>query len=480
MDSGEDCDSLDGSQYRAQSVLKKPIRKNAGEKVQECKFANNADSGDDFTFEFTFDDESSENEVTRKRRILPQISLPTRNSAKYSKKTKEKASSSNKRWDARQERRKKVLKITQYNEENAVNNSGSSQQFPSTSENYSGILSAINSDFSELLDGVPLVNIFAGQSSLQALLERVTENVQLHTLVYFIQERWAIQKRRESGALRPWTSNPILANERFCCIRREDDKTSKYMMTLFKDKDPLTDDAYLFNLWFHRYLSNIPAIQTMGYVHSLQQVQMQLYEWIDDGFKFRPNCFISSASDRCILEAVEANWNYSQQNSRRIFGGQIVSDFDSSSRGYGIFGDDQDYLLDTLVLQNCAPRIPALSKRQFYERVKKDLKLCGQFHAFQDSNDAVMYGAIADDPYFCVSGPGAQTGLALLELPPSEEAVVGLTEILNQTIRRLKGNSEGENHIQTLPQMRVIDTEHVLCEFQKYCSAMLFSKYMQK
>jgi len=49
------------------------------------------------------------------------------------------------------------------------------------------------------------------------------------TLSYFVQERWHILQRRLEGAPKPWSQDPIFQSVYFCNIRREDDKTTKYI-----------------------------------------------------------------------------------------------------------------------------------------------------------------------------------------------------------------------------------------------------------
>lgn len=51
----------------------------------------------------------------------------------------------------------------------------------------------------------------------------------LDHFVDFVLEREAIRKRKESGASRPWTDDPILDKYSFCNVRRADDRVTKYI-----------------------------------------------------------------------------------------------------------------------------------------------------------------------------------------------------------------------------------------------------------
>lgn len=48
-------------------------------------------------------------------------------------------------------------------------------------------------------------------------------------LWYWIREREAIRLRKERGEPFPWTTDPILQDYRFCCVRREDDRVTRWV-----------------------------------------------------------------------------------------------------------------------------------------------------------------------------------------------------------------------------------------------------------
>lgn len=47
---------------------------------------------------------------------------------------------------------------------------------------------------------------------------------------YWVNEREKVRLLKESGKEPPWTNDPIIANNRFCSVRRMDDKVSKWML----------------------------------------------------------------------------------------------------------------------------------------------------------------------------------------------------------------------------------------------------------
>jgi hypothetical protein len=50
----------------------------------------------------------------------------------------------------------------------------------------------------------------------------------LGELDYWMQERQKIHDLKETGAIRPWTDDPILQTFKFCNVKREDDKVTKW------------------------------------------------------------------------------------------------------------------------------------------------------------------------------------------------------------------------------------------------------------
>lgn len=49
----------------------------------------------------------------------------------------------------------------------------------------------------------------------------------IERFVGYVRERSAIVARRASGALPPWTDDEVLRTKKFCCVVRDDDRTSR-------------------------------------------------------------------------------------------------------------------------------------------------------------------------------------------------------------------------------------------------------------
>ena len=55
-------------------------------------------------------------------------------------------------------------------------------------------------------------------------------------LWYWVREREAIRQRKDRGDPFPWTSDPILRDYRFCCVRREDDRVTIWVREHIRDR----------------------------------------------------------------------------------------------------------------------------------------------------------------------------------------------------------------------------------------------------
>ena len=65
----------------------------------------------------------------------------------------------------------------------------------------------------------------------------------LAILVRWIRERDRVRERRERGDIPPWTDDPVIATRRFCNVRREDDRVTRWFRA--QVRDPFADHQYL-------------------------------------------------------------------------------------------------------------------------------------------------------------------------------------------------------------------------------------------
>jgi hypothetical protein len=83
-------------------------------------------------------------------------------------------------------------------------------------------------------------------------------------LFHWIKERWTVRQARASGKAKPWTTDPILRQYRFCNVHREDDTVTRWITDNWRT--PHSDDP---DFWFAAYVArvfNLPTTLTrVGY-----------------------------------------------------------------------------------------------------------------------------------------------------------------------------------------------------------------------
>jgi hypothetical protein len=88
---------------------------------------------------------------------------------------------------------------------------------------------------------------------------------QFDWLIHWITEREQIRLRKESGQPRPWTSDEILDQWRFCHVNRCDDRETRWIFEHIIA--PHADSPVLwFNLVLARFINWSPTLAQIGYV----------------------------------------------------------------------------------------------------------------------------------------------------------------------------------------------------------------------
>lgn len=77
-------------------------------------------------------------------------------------------------------------------------------------------------------------------------------------LAYWIQAREDIRIRREAGIKPPWTGDPLMANIRYCNVRREDDKVTRYVAEVWRGPH-----IPVYEIVAARMINYIPSLMAM-------------------------------------------------------------------------------------------------------------------------------------------------------------------------------------------------------------------------
>jgi hypothetical protein len=84
----------------------------------------------------------------------------------------------------------------------------------------------------------------------------------MSSLLYWIQEREKIREQKDSGVPRPWTKDPILASYRFCNVRRQDDKVTRWLADNWY---PHWDTPnFVANMTIARLINESPTLEFMS------------------------------------------------------------------------------------------------------------------------------------------------------------------------------------------------------------------------
>ena len=84
------------------------------------------------------------------------------------------------------------------------------------------------------------------------------------TLLHFIRERESIRQKKEAGLPLPWTDYPILAQYRFCNVRREDDKETRWLHQNWLHPNAQDPDVW-FAMAAARHVNKHETLAQLGY-----------------------------------------------------------------------------------------------------------------------------------------------------------------------------------------------------------------------
>lgn len=260
--------------------------------------------------------------------------------------------------------------------------------------------------------------------------------MKIQPFLQFIAARERVRLRKESGAPKPWTDDPILQRYRFCNIRREDDRTTRWIAQHWRAGRADNQDLWFWML-VARYINRISTLK-----------------------RFTPVRAWNPSAVRTILRSVAEDGP--------VWGAAYMIGT------HGVAKNKIDYVVDDILSSAWARRKeirPRLGDTlaEFCVRLTSLDGVSG-FTAGQviaDTKYANCTLQTADDWYtFAVSGPGSRRGLnRLLDRPVGapwkETEWKRQLDALYATVRE-RGPQYG------LPPLHAQDIQNCLCEFDKY------------
>jgi len=256
-------------------------------------------------------------------------------------------------------------------------------------------------------------------------------------LIYWINERNDIRKQNEAGNPLPWTEDAILKEYRFCNVRREDDRVTKWMRKNWAyKKSHLVNSTWWFTV--ARMINWPPTLKL-------------LYPFAVDG---EVEMMVN------IIENAQ-----SKRPKQKVFGSAYIV----STNGHKIGKAEYFGKMWSGELMWPGPNLHPWSLHHSHKNLMQ-LNGLGSFLAAQIIADLKYDGPLfdAEDFYtWAAPGPGSMRGLnRLLGLP--------LKKKWNQTDFLNTMNPIRRELTPRFPYaIEAQDFQNCLCEFDKYCRVLL-------
>jgi hypothetical protein len=256
-------------------------------------------------------------------------------------------------------------------------------------------------------------------------------------LVKFIKERENIRVKKENGKPRPWTTDPILGQFRFCNVRREDDRVTRWLRREFYPRFETQKEV-----WFAAVVARL-----FNQPDALEAIAPHIVPW-------KP-------------EKVRQILHKRRDAGLRNFNAAYIVSTN------GIAMDKVDYIVTRVLGPLWAARkmlnIPHDKLRGLYEHLTQFDGL-GTFIAAQvvaDLKYILPYNKCPDWWTFAAPGPGSRRGLNRVNqfpttlMLPEAGWLAHLTDMLERVNKKLP------------EPLHAQDLQNCLCEFDKYERARL-------
>ena len=271
---------------------------------------------------------------------------------------------------------------------------------------------------------------------------KVRELGSTERLIYFINERESIRLKKAAGQVRPWTDDEILQSYRFCNIRRQDDKVSRW----------LTDNWYAPN---YNHPNMLPAIALARLVNNpaaLARVRFPK-RWNPETILHRLKVFRADG--------------YTVFNSAYMVRG-------------GKLGGDK---LQEVVYDYCDPLRKVNVPTDTMQAAHAAINACygfGSFMAGQVVADLrwAVDGAWADRDDWAPLGPGSKRGMnRLLDRPV--DAPLSQAQFL-EYLRWMMQEVKARVPVSITERLEAMDYQNICCEFSKFEKALWDGKRLKQ
>ena len=247
-------------------------------------------------------------------------------------------------------------------------------------------------------------------------------------LAYWINERECIRIRREAGVPAPWTTDPDMANVRYCNVHREHDKVTRWLRN-----NPVYSGRHI-PVWVTVLARMVNRIETLAIIephvadNDLERIKISLKELRETGVIWGNAYTISTCGKS--MDKVDYVVDHVVQAFMEVHGNEDFSScqsfFDQATciDGFGSF-------------------------------------LAGQIVADLKNTPDHQLAYAPDWESFVVPGPGSLRGVAAyFGTPCTPSQFKRLLGLIRQQVTPLLCNYVGPLHMQ--------DLQNCMCEFSKY------------
>ena len=268
-------------------------------------------------------------------------------------------------------------------------------------------------------------------------------------LVVWIHTREEVRKKKEAGKPPPWTTDEIIANWRFCCVRRNDDKVTRWIHTNWLD--PHSGDP---DLWF-------------------AMVVARLVNWPDTLERLTKTVFNGSGKVRWLNLAFVSEMHLRKAQGEKVFSGAYIVSTN------GVTQDKAEYLMERVLtpLWNARSAIRPRFTSGDSDTLEAFHRRLMQFDGMGSFMAAQVVADIKYDPrsplrtapdwqYWAAPGPGSKRGLNRVMGADHDRSFTDrewtfhfadLLQLVNMRLSpRMGGPLTGQ------------DLQNCLCEFDKY------------
>jgi len=89
----------------------------------------------------------------------------------------------------------------------------------------------------------------------------------LSNMAHWINERTRILKLKDAAAPKPWTTDPILQSYKFCNVRREDDRVTRWFAANWRHEKYWDDRNFVAAIMLGRTVNWPPTLERLGFPH---------------------------------------------------------------------------------------------------------------------------------------------------------------------------------------------------------------------